>query len=293
MSRSELITNIIIALSSTFLGVIIGLFIENIKSKLKFKQELKDNNSINITGDDWFAAWHTSVENTINLNTEQLSFKQKGKTIKVRNLEKAPENPKGGYLWQAQLQFFYGKTLMGWYFPLKIENITSKGIMFLTYKSTKKVFWGKWVGSSYDGDLSNGFVVISKDRNESLKLDIILEKNIEGIISNELCKEKIAAIDRELYQTNKVIADLPETKINYVHLLGLIRDILKNPGNIWDKADFVTKIKLQWFYFPDGIEFDGKENRTTKICKLFKLKELISSYHSYNVPEVGLEPTRL
>ncbi|MFZ3382883.1 MAG: hypothetical protein WA144_03045, partial [Candidatus Methanoperedens sp.] len=58
----------------------------------------------------------------------------------------------------------------GWYFPLKQENITSKGIMFLTYQSAKKVFWGKWVGSSYDGDLSNGFVVISKDKNQSLTL---------------------------------------------------------------------------------------------------------------------------
>ena len=73
-------------------------------------------------------------------------------------------------MWEGQLQFFNGKTLMGWYFPLIQENITSKGIMFLTYQSAKQVFWGKWVGSSYDGDLSNGFVVISKDRGRSLEL---------------------------------------------------------------------------------------------------------------------------
>lgn len=166
----DLVINIALSIASLILGVIISRIVDRYKERVKFKQELKDNNSIDITGDDWYAAWHTSVEGIVNLNTEKLSFIQKGNTVKVKNLEKAPENPKGGYFWEGQLNFFYGKTLMGWYFPLKSENITSKGIMFLSYQSTKKLFWGKWVGSSYDGDLSNGFVVISKDRKQSLKL---------------------------------------------------------------------------------------------------------------------------
>jgi len=170
VNKSELIINIAIAAGFMLLGIVITMVVESVRARFKFKRELEDNNSIDVTGNDWFAAWHTSVENTINFNTEQLSMKQKGKTVHVRNLERAKENPKGGYLWEAQLQFFYGKTLMGWYFPLRSENITSKGIMFLTYQSAKKVFWGKWVGSAYDGDLSNGFVVISKNREDSLRL---------------------------------------------------------------------------------------------------------------------------
>lgn len=167
---TEIWINIGISFASIIVGVLIGLIIDSIKTKKKFKQELKDNDSIDITGDDWFAAWHTSVDNKINLNTEKINIIQKGGTVKMNNIEKAEENPKGGYLWEAQLQFFHGKTLMGWYFPKKEENITSKGIMFLTYQSAKKIFCGKWVGSSYDGDLSNGFVVISKDRENSLQL---------------------------------------------------------------------------------------------------------------------------
>jgi hypothetical protein len=152
------------------LGLLLGIFIDNIRTKRRFKKELKDNNFIDISGKNWFAAWHTSVDQTINLNTEELEISQRGQTVKIWNIEKAPENPKGGYLWSAQLQFFHGKTLMGWYFPLRHENITSKGIMFLTYQSAKKIFWGKWVGENYDGALSNGFVVISKNRDESLRL---------------------------------------------------------------------------------------------------------------------------
>jgi hypothetical protein len=116
------------------------------------------------------------------------------------------------------------------------------------------------------------------------KQHLIFEKNLEGVISNELCKEKIAAIDTELYQINKIITNLPETKINYKRLLSIIRNILKSPGDVWAKVDFATKIKLQWFYFPQGVEIDKKGNRTTKICKLFKLKEHISPYHSSYVP---------
>lgn len=165
-----LIENIVISAIFTLVGLVLGLLVEYFKAKRKFRKELQDNNFIDISGSKWFAAWQTSVEQTLNLNTEELVIQQKGQTVKISNIDKSPENPKGGYKWEAQLQFFHGKTLMGWYFPLKEENITSKGIMFLNYQSAKKVFWGKWVGSNYDGDLANGFVVISKDKEQSMRL---------------------------------------------------------------------------------------------------------------------------
>lgn len=170
MKLEELAISITISAVSLIAGVVIRIIVDKIRTKKRFKQELRDNNFIDITGTDWVAAWQTSVENSIVLNTERLHVTQKGQTVKMRNVQKSIENPKGGYLWESQLQFFHGKSLMGWYFPLKEENITSKGIMFLTYSSAKRIFWGKWVGSSYDGDLSNGFVVISRSKTESLRL---------------------------------------------------------------------------------------------------------------------------
>lgn len=149
------------------IGAVVAKLLDYLLAKRKFKKELEDNNNIDITG-EWFAAWQTSIENIDNLNTEKLSIVQRGQTVKMKNLEKAPENPKGGYFWEGQLQFFHGRSLMGWYIPVKTENLTSKGIMFLSYQSTKKTFYGKWVGTSYDGELSNGFVVISKERDRSM-----------------------------------------------------------------------------------------------------------------------------
>ncbi len=168
--------SILLAVASTIFGVILRYGFDAVRERYRFRRELKDNNSIDVTGNDWHAAWQTAVEKETLINTERICMKQKGGVVKVWNLEKSPENPKGGYRWESQLQFFHGKTLMGWYFPLKTENITSKGIMFLCYLSTKKTFYGKWVGSAYDGDLANGFLVISKDRNYSLtELDRVLK----------------------------------------------------------------------------------------------------------------------
>lgn len=53
---------------------------------------------------------------------------------------------------------------MGWYFPKKEESNSSKGMLYMIYISQRKIFFGKWVGTGYDGDLINGFVVISKER---------------------------------------------------------------------------------------------------------------------------------
>lgn len=108
------------------------------------------------------------------------------------------------------------------------------------------------------------------------KQALILDKNIEGVISNELCKEKIAEIDNEIYEIKQILSVIPNTTINYSSLFEIIRDILKKPGDAWEKSNFKNKIKLQWFYFPQGIIFDGKESRTTKICKLLRLKEYFS-----------------
>ncbi|MEQ1624526.1 MAG: recombinase family protein, partial [Sediminibacterium sp.] len=116
------------------------------------------------------------------------------------------------------------------------------------------------------------------------KQHILIEKNIDGVISNELCKEKIASIDLEIYQINKCISDLPKTTINYSKLLGIIRSILNSPGDVWEKAKIERKIKLQWFYFPHGIEFDGKQSRTTKICRLALLKGHFLPPQSYMAP---------
>jgi hypothetical protein len=154
------------------IGAIIGILLKYVYDRYaenrKFKKELEDNDFIDVTG-EWYAAWQTSIDGKENLNTEHIKIIQKGKTLRLFNTEIAPDNPKGGYRWEGQLQFFQGRSVMGWYFPKEGENNASRGILYMTHISQKKIFIGKWVGTAYDGELVSGFVVIGKDRTSSLE----------------------------------------------------------------------------------------------------------------------------
>lgn len=150
------------SIAGAVVGVILKALYDIVMTKRRFKRELEDNNHIDVTG-DWFAAWQTSVDDKELINTEHVKVEQKGKTLRMWNTSISPENPKAGYLWEGQLQFFQGKNLMGWYFPKRSENNASRGIMYLTYFSPRKRFIGKWVGTAYDGELVSGAVVIEKD----------------------------------------------------------------------------------------------------------------------------------
>lgn len=171
---SALLASVPSELLWAILGAIIGVAIDRIVRKFeetrKFKKELEDNNFINVSGTDWIAAWQTAIEGEENINTESLEIRQKGNTVRLKNTERASENPKGAYLWEGQMTFFHGRNLMGWYLPKKEENNTSKGIMYFAYHSPSKVFYGRWVGSAYDGELASGFAVISKNRERSVEL---------------------------------------------------------------------------------------------------------------------------
>lgn len=114
------------------------------------------------------------------------------------------------------------------------------------------------------------------------KQSIIINKNIDGIINDELCKEKLAEVAAELYDISQT-RSLFETEINKEDLLGIVRKALLQPGDLWEKADLAGKIKLQWFYFPNGIEIDKNGSRTHKVCSLFKLKGIILPSLSSNV----------
>lgn len=158
------------------LGCVLDYLVKFVVVKITHRKEIKENDYIDISG-TWYAAWQTSVDGHELLNTEHITVKQTGKAVMMKNNERAPENPKGGYFWQSKLQFYQGRNLMGWYFPIKSENNTSKGIMFMTYFSPQKLFVGKWSGCGYDGDLESGFLVIANTREKAKeKLEALVNK---------------------------------------------------------------------------------------------------------------------
>jgi len=158
--------------------------------------------------------------------------------------------------------------------------ILNKFKMDILHFEKLKDFVKKHVESGISNKKADGEQLQQKVAQLRARQNTLIEKNIDGIIGDEFCKERIAAIDLELYQIQKLTSALPGSNINYGKLLDIIRNILTEPAAVWGKVQYKMKIKLQWFYFPHGIEFDGNESRITKICKLFNMKDQFFTFQS-------------
>jgi len=115
----------------------------------------------------------------------------------------------------------------------------------------------------------------------------LLQKNIKGIISDTLLKEQLAVLDEEIWDIDKVLLQ-KEEKVNVENILEFISEFLLSPSTTWEKMSLDTKIKLQWFVFPEGVVFDGTKFRTTKISSLFKLKQFFLPEWSLTVHRPGI-----
>jgi hypothetical protein len=159
-------------------GVILTLVGKSVARIFSIRSELKQNRNIRLDGQDWFAAWQAAADDEEVINIERLVIKQRGSYVSMHNKERSPDNPKGGYRWKSRLEFSFGETLMGWYFPIKKENITNRGMMFFAYDAQRKVFHGKWVGKAIDGVLCTGFVAIAKSPERARRhLDALIERS--------------------------------------------------------------------------------------------------------------------
>ncbi|MBS4064734.1 MAG: recombinase family protein [Chitinophagaceae bacterium] len=130
--------------------------------------------------------------------------------------------------------------------------------------------------------------VINSSANDKIKVlkekqSILINKNLAGVIPDQLFAEKLKEISSEieLIFANMSLAD--NTNFDIEQLIDTARQILRNPSKLWMNADFEEKLYLQNFYFPHGIEIDNNGSRTQKICKLFKLKLENRMGNSHNV----------
>ena len=125
------------------------------------------------------------------------------------------------------------------------------------------------------------------------KQNILLQKNIKGVISDNLLKEQLAVLDEEIWNIDKTLTQNEEGKVDIKNILQFLNEYLQHPSTVWRNMPLEIKIKLQWFQFPEGVTLAEKELRTTKISSIFKLKSIFLGNISPNVRERGLEPPRI
>lgn len=104
------------------------------------------------------------------------------------------------------------------------------------------------------------------------------KNEFKGIINADLLKihiDELSSQLRTLEQQKELIDN--QTNFNIDELFLFARDFLKNISSIWATKAFEIKTRFQWFVFPQGLVFDNNILRTTKLCRLFKLKDEIAN----------------
>ena len=151
----------------------------------------------------------------------------------------------------------------------------------------KKEMW-IWFSDKSNAKEKNFEILLHKKRQLKEQQNILLQKNIKGIISDTLLKDQLVSLDEEIWKIDKTLYQKDENKVEVKKILDFLNDFLLHPSTVWRNMPLHIKLKLQWFQFPEGVVFDGKKFRTNKISSLFKLKQFFSNEMSSNVPFKGL-----
>lgn len=104
------------------------------------------------------------------------------------------------------------------------------------------------------------------------KQSALIQKNLDGVISDTVLKQQLEYIDREIAELQGSLLNVEENEQDPIELLEFAEEYLKYPSAVWYRVKLHTKLKLQWFEFPSGIIFENEKFRTIKLASVFNVK---------------------
>ena len=117
----------------------------------------------------------------------------------------------------------------------------------------------------------------------------IIDKNLKNIIDDNLAKEQLDKISNEISALSYELKNCGDSD-NIAEVLDYSFNFLKNLSDRIKYLEIQQRKGLQWFLFPEGIIFDGKKLRTTKIPLILNKKMTSPEEKSTRVDLKGLEP---
>lgn len=111
----------------------------------------------------------------------------------------------------------------------------------------------------------------------------IIKKNLDGVIPDNVLRQQLELIEKDLMEANAALSVIPSSNANYEEIISFLEDYLKNPSNVWRNAKVGVQVKLQWFQFPSGLVFQNNFFGTTELCSFFKVKKEILDKKSSEV----------
>jgi hypothetical protein len=118
-----------------------------------------------------------------------------------------------------------------------------------------------------------------KNRTEELskEIEFLFVMHRKGNVSENLFTTRLKNLETELEDLNELIAVKRSENYNIKNLLSFAVKALTAPHHYWKDSPLEIRRKLQEFYFPKGIIYDGINLRTPKLCSIFKLKEYLGN----------------
>jgi DNA invertase Pin-like site-specific DNA recombinase len=113
-----------------------------------------------------------------------------------------------------------------------------------------------------------------KDAIRSLaeKQNALLEKNLNGTISDSILKTQLNLIEEQISEYTGRLETMPSKQEKMEDYYNIAEQYLKDPGKIWAKAGNAIKLRLQWFEFPHGVIFENGKFRTNRMPSIFNVK---------------------
>jgi hypothetical protein len=125
--------------------------------------------------------------------------------------------------------------------------------------------------------------LIVKQQKLKERQQLLVDKNIQGVLPDILFKEQLDLLNEEMWQIQSHLETCNEKVVDIDFIFLRLSELLSMPGDYWKRQPFHIKRRLQKFDFPEGVSFDGNNYRTRKVSSIFKLTSIISENISSNV----------
>jgi hypothetical protein len=99
----------------------------------------------------------------------------------------------------------------------------------------------------------------------------------KGNVSEAMFSSRMKKLETELEELTHLARDKKHEGFDFVEALESAANVLTDPQETWKNSPLEIRRKIQEFYFPEGIIFNGDKLRTPKVNSIFKLKELFDS----------------
>lgn len=110
----------------------------------------------------------------------------------------------------------------------------------------------------------------------------IIDKNLKGIIPDDMVKEYLDSKEEEIRQFEAKIFEVENIIQFDKELLKQSLDNLNNLVELWKSLKVEGKDALQWFLFPENVIFENNKFRTTKTAFILNKKLAFESQLSLN-----------